>query len=511
MSMDNPLELLVVGAGPHALAVVARLAYGAADRLTEREHAAGRRAGGERGEDARPPFEVNAETVAVVDPHGSWIASWSRCLESQGVEWLRSPESAHPDPSSPAALREFATARGRLDEIVPLPLETLTSLRRRLGADWHQGTPSRRLFDDFCHATADRYGLGGLVRAGFVASLGRDTSGLVRAEVSPTGGEDGGGAALYARRVVLAVGAGLAVVPDWVPRDSPRFSHATGSLRPADPLPWPHRAPEAGSAGGEGGRAAPKNRRWLVVGAGLSGVSTAVHALDTGAASHVTVLSRVAPRVQLFDTQAKWTGGRFRNATMATFLMEGSAAARQDRLSVARPSGTVSPRMHRRLLREITAGRVTLEVVPDAGRCDRRAAELSARAARVVLATGARPDTSLVEQLAGAAGMSDGMPLLDERLQVKAEGGVFVIGAAAALQLGPDAHNLTGAVRAANIVYDAVMADVVARGRAGAPAPGKSASGAQQDVNPFDLLCPSSGDEDSADEEDGDGRASDTD
>ena len=76
-------------------------------------------------------------------------------------------------------------------------------------------------------------------------------------------------------------------------------------------------------------------------------------------------------------------------------------------------------------------------------------------ATRVILATGSELDAASVPLLANAARdfglpVVDGLPALDDDLAWGDER-FFVVGALATLQVGPDAGNLTGARRAADV------------------------------------------------------------
>jgi hypothetical protein len=159
----SPLDAdtLVVGAGPHGLAVCAYL-------LSERR--------------------ATAAELLVVDPQG-WMAQWNRRLRDLAVPRLRSSCVHHPDPD-PCALISFAHERGRDGEMVG-----------------EYNLPSTSLFADFC--------------ARLVARLGLDDR-LIPLRAVRVRSERGGIAVqledrswLRARRVVLATNPSVARLPAW--------------------------------------------------------------------------------------------------------------------------------------------------------------------------------------------------------------------------------------------------------------------------------------------------------
>lgn len=137
MTHPTNAELLVVGAGPQALTVVARIASD--------------RPGGVRD-------------VVVVDPAGRWLDAWNRALDRQGVRVLRSPGVHHPAPDDMAFISASAGPDGVLSSD---------------GAPAMSGPlkrPSTVAFRQFCHELAGRTGLDGLVQSGSVVDLRRDGS-----------------------------------------------------------------------------------------------------------------------------------------------------------------------------------------------------------------------------------------------------------------------------------------------------------------------------------------------
>ena len=113
-------ELAVIGSGPAALALLARLARD-------------------------DPSSALLHSTRVIDPSGAFCTAWAAKLRSQGVSHLRSPTFVHPHPSRRLddALHGYAATRGRLRELRPIE-----------GVERQWQAPSSRLFEDFCEDLA---------------------------------------------------------------------------------------------------------------------------------------------------------------------------------------------------------------------------------------------------------------------------------------------------------------------------------------------------------------------
>lgn len=120
------VEVCVVGAGPHALAVVAHL-------IT-----------------ARPRLR---DDIAVVDPSGGWLRTWRSQFARLEIDVLRSPTVHHPA-VPPGALSEYVRA-------ARLP---------RSGLPYDP--PHTTTFDSFCTDLIDQLEIGELPTAGCVGALG---------------------------------------------------------------------------------------------------------------------------------------------------------------------------------------------------------------------------------------------------------------------------------------------------------------------------------------------------
>lgn len=117
-------RIVVVGAGPQALAVLLRL-FSNKSLFTDREMTTEKKYWDQK------TLNIDLDSVVVIDPKG-WLGCWKEKLEKQQLEYLRSPLFFHPgkksrcrrctDPSSDsfdnAALHEYAHKTGRSKELI---------------------------------------------------------------------------------------------------------------------------------------------------------------------------------------------------------------------------------------------------------------------------------------------------------------------------------------------------------------------------------------------------------
>lgn len=129
-SETSHFKIIVVGAGPHALAAVTRLLEPLPDslhnedehqRLVMHRHArqSGRPATGATSSTTTTPSStlLNASDIAVIDPSGTWLQRWDAQFRAFDIPQLRSPSFFHPDPADGDALRTFAVRNGRGEEL----------------------------------------------------------------------------------------------------------------------------------------------------------------------------------------------------------------------------------------------------------------------------------------------------------------------------------------------------------------------------------------------------------
>jgi cation diffusion facilitator CzcD-associated flavoprotein CzcO len=162
-ALPSQIDLAIVGAGPHALTLVAHL-------LQKRQQM--------------------QQRFIVFDPSGNWMAQWQKRFAALEIPHLRSPAVHHPD-ANPFALRAFAESRST--ELHP-PYDL----------------PGTQLFQDFCHTVSQRWQLQERVYPAQVTDL--EAIAPRRFQLSLSDGQS-----VLAKRVVIADGGGgKPQIPDWV-------------------------------------------------------------------------------------------------------------------------------------------------------------------------------------------------------------------------------------------------------------------------------------------------------
>eukprot|EP00803_Ostreobium_quekettii_P006908 evm.model.scf_1685.2 EVM.evm.TU.scf_1685.2 scf_1685:9435-10904(-) len=461
---DTVQDLVVVGAGPHALTFLCFLLeqepMGAAlvdahravirSRLSDRELRAiidrRRRAGASTRGSARPKLKV-------VDRHGGegWMRNWRRQFDVLRIENLRSNAGLHPDPVDPEMLFEYARALGLSMEEGFAPITGVPRSREFHGPFQ---VPTAALFARFCDFLVQAYRLGGALVEGEVVAI-------EQVELREGGGEDGGdgvcngfcvtlanGTILKSRIVVASVGhANLRNFPDWIDPDSApagRISHA-----------WDFVHIEGVEKQRYGGEVI------LIIGGGQTSVQLAALAVDLGA-KMVVLLVRSELKVRQFDSDLLWTG-RLRSERLRAFFKEAHMDARLGMIEEARQGGTITPE-----------GKATLECLEAQGRCrvmegvegwDAQwvpekgsfdvllSDDTEMVADRIWAATGSRMDVveeGIFDPMMTSSPISTvgGYPVLQPDLRWNPGVNMYVIGAYSALAVGPDAVNLSGARRA---------------------------------------------------------------
>eukprot|EP00747_Dinoflagellata_sp_TGD_P067805 gnl/TRDRNA2_/TRDRNA2_155449_c1_seq1.p1 gnl/TRDRNA2_/TRDRNA2_155449_c1~~gnl/TRDRNA2_/TRDRNA2_155449_c1_seq1.p1 ORF type:complete len:447 (+),score=75.96 gnl/TRDRNA2_/TRDRNA2_155449_c1_seq1:143-1342(+) len=203
-----------------------------------------------------------------------------------------------------------------------------------------------------------------------------------------------------------------------------------------------------------------KGRRILVVGGGLTAVQAAQLAVKRGC--KVSLCSRRPLTTRNFDIPVEWFDRRVQNRLRHEFW-EQPSEVRLAQIKATRGGGSVPPDYMEQLKREDAAGKVEVvcgEVEVGAVDASGIHVTLAGQARRfdhVVLATGHRPDCMALPLLQSMQAqwpveVIGGLPVLTHDLQWGDNEQLFLVGALAALQVGPDAANLMGCRRAANVV-----------------------------------------------------------
>lgn len=354
----------------------------------------------------------------VFDPSGAWLTQWRHQFAAQKILHLRSPAVHHPDPN-PYALRKFAEHRpNELFSPYDLP-----------------GTP---LFEDFCAGVIRQWQLQHCIYPQKVVQIVPEKN---RFQVILAAEES-----IIARRIVLATGEGIPQFPHWVHQipsayPSERLCHSSQiDLRFLDLA----------------------QERILIIGGGLTSGHLAMGAIAENA--KVVLMARKMWQEKLFDADPGWLGPKYLKGFAAEFSWE----RRWQLIQAARNGGSMTPAMMLQLRRLSREGKISLkehcEIVEaiwqdscwlvkcandDVYECD-----------RIWLATGTKFDDEKHPLLKDVltfypTEIVKGLPVLDKYLCLPGSQ-FFLMGALAALQVGPVARNLSGGRMASDRIVEAI-------------------------------------------------------
>ncbi len=405
----DQVDIAIIGAGPQALTLVTHLL--------------------QKKESMRNRF-------VVLDPAGDWLQQWQHQFAAYNIPHLRSPVVHHPDPN-PHALRTFAESRSS-ELFAPYDL------------------PGTQLFHDFCQEVIRRWELHERVipaRVQRIELFRQQGWQRFRLELA-----DGG--VLIAKRVVLAIAGGQANIPAWVqalPSTPPknRLLHSNQ----VDLRDWPQLTGET----------------ILIVGSGLTSGHLALGAIARGAKA--IVMARRTFYEKLFDAEPGWLGPKY----LKGFHAEPDWETRWRMIQTARNGGSLTPAVLTQLRRKERQGKLSFYE-----QCEVQSATWQENAWRVTcnhpgihhciaqqaidriwLATGSTLDVDRWPLLANIRAthplpLVNGLPVLDARLRWAGRN-LFIMGGAAALQLGPVARNLFGARLASHRIVPALIKDFSGR------------------------------------------------
>lgn len=398
---DRPLpsfiDLAIVGAGPQALTLVTHI-------LQKRQKFRNR--------------------FMVLDPSGTWLEQWRHQFRAQEIPHLRSPAVHHPDPN-PYSLRRFAENRSM--ELFP-PYDL----------------PGTQLFEDFCAEVVRQWELTDRVYPGKVSQvLPIQWSQQPRFQIVLADGSS-----LIARRVVLATGAAVPNIPQWV--EEIRTPYPPSSLCHSQQVDL--RLIKALSG-----------EHIVIVGGGLTSAHLAMGALKRGAM--VTLVVRRQLRERLFDAEPGWLGPKY----LKDFEAEDCWYRRWKMIKQARDGGSVTPALMLQLRRAARQGKLKIlentDIVgalwEDEQWRVRLNGELLLMFNRIWLGTGTVFSYHYNNLLADVlqiypTEIINGLPVLDNNLRLPGSQ-CFVMGGLAALILGPVARNLSGGRMASDRLVKAII------------------------------------------------------
>jgi len=395
--MKTSIDIAIIGAGPQALTLVTHLL--------------------QKKKSMRSRF-------LVFDPSGSWMQQWYHQFGAFQIPHLRSPSPHHPHPN-PQALRNFGEHR-RNEFFPPYDL------------------PGTQLFQDFCEDLIQNWQLQNTVYPARVMSL-VPLERKFQLHLST-------GETLTARRVVLAVGSGKPMIPNWAKQLS--------SLHLRDHL--------CHSSQIDLRKLNLRGERILIVGGGLTSGHLALGATKQGAT--VILMGRRNFQEKLFDTDPGWLGPKY----LKGFWAETDWYQRFRLLETARNGGSMTPSVMTKLRQQQHQGKVILsphceveqavwqenhwQVHCNNGQC--------LNVDRIWLGTGHQtnveeyPLLSLLRERYPIK-VINGLPVLDSHLRWRGCE-LFMMGAYAGLQVGPVARNIAGARMASNLIVPALTKRSVA-------------------------------------------------
>ena len=465
------LDVLVIGAGPHSLSLITRLALGGdADLLTEKQrshvmskakYARSKAAVREHLKKTYDAQNLLPKTM-VIDSHGTWMAQWAADFKAFGIDYLRSHQHMHCCPFDFQSLQVWAEEQGRGKELRAMKQVDREECRKA-GYYGPFVVPSSSLFLDFCYSLVERFNLSPIVSRGTVENVRIMENGLFEVFLAD-------GQVHIAKKVVCAIGPGPAfqgmktTLPQWVDEiihDTDRVQHSSSLSKGL----LSRRVDERHMHG----------ERVLVIGGGQTAAHLCHVALHSGA-KYVTLCSRRCIVRKIFDVDTKIAGDK-RGSVLRQFWGLKDAKKRLQFNNSLRQGGSMSHDVYHSL-QELDKERFELMegVEVDQGHWLEREEEVLVRFDNgrmqrydhIWLATGGDFDVDLVPILASLYAQYpiecvDGLPALQDDLSWAHNVPLYVMGAFAQLQLGPDALNLAGARSGSVIVATALLKELQKR------------------------------------------------
>ncbi|XP_047674646.1 uncharacterized protein zgc:113276 isoform X2 [Tachysurus fulvidraco] len=499
------LDVLIVGAGPHAL-ILATLLMNPNQhvntsspeilqgvQLSKTNPKTGQTKSKNRSVDTLSELHKDPKCPAcpplifkVVDSYGEWASLWESQFTTLNIPHLRSHMLVHTNPLNKKALQEFVLAEDRLAELHSLPEKVyiqdknaffndgrlgkqnskLLSAAKGLQKNLYFSLPGTQLsvdfFKDQVWGTVDRITplLSGKEKKVEFFQVTLDT-----------------GDTLEAKRVVLATGPTreqMANIPPWVraitesyPEE--RLQHTVELMH--------HLAQHKSEGSRFTGPPAVchRNQRVMVIGGGLSSAHIISMALQQGA-NEVTWVLRKHVQLKQFDVgDVESLIGRYSHiehgikldglAYLRQFYGERSLHRRLAMIKQARKGGAVTPEAYAQLQPFIQSGQLLVKAycqVTEAVWCyetqkwkvflDDNGEKWTGD--RIWLATGCKLDVNQDPLLSDIkkhfpVQVLEGWPCISETLQWAPACPVYLMGQYAALQVGPHAVNLAGGQAAA--------------------------------------------------------------
>lgn len=429
--------------------------------------------------------------VAVVDVHDTWLESWKQNFATLDIEFLRSPVVAHPDLFDTNALLAYAVAHDRMNELHDtgcIDGQKLLAMGQPQPNLWK--LPSTKLFYDFCQDLAKSLPHDYL--QGKITSISRQKT-KANQQQQPFQVELHATDSDTERRMLSAKAIILATGPTGHPIIPPGLQSVTRDNEAGRLLLWPELDQKLRH----------ESNRILVVGGGLTAVQVALRLVKMG--KQTTLCSRRPLMEKHFDIGLEWFEMRTANKCMSDFYHQ-AVSDRLRAIKQVRGGGSVPPLYMRdvekaermgQLIRMV--GKVQYnddnedtcnEQVCIAIESDDNDETKTVCVDQIVVACGIQPDCSsnpvvksVMEQW--PVPIEGGLPSVTEDLRWKDRLPLYVVGSLGALNTGPDAGNIMGVRRAAQLIANGLDCRCWLRQKAL--------------INPFEVLL--LGDSSSSDEE----------
>jgi len=429
--LPDELEVLIIGAGPHGLAMASRLLLGdeAMPDVIGPQESYVRKPSVVRAH-LKKKRKLQPHQLAVVDSSGAWMKRWQNQFQALSIEFLRSNEMMHPDAFDHSTLSTWAHMNHRNDFFF---LDDLPKDQAYCGPFV---LPSNRMMLDFCKHLVRIGCLDDLLWQGHVKSMCHCES-VMKVTIATTCETR----EVIAKHVIIARG------PTWR-RQWPAFYHnletaALAKVRHAwDLFDNPDQIQGLRGKG-------------VIIGGGLTSAHLCAQLAPRG---RIDLLIRRDLRIKQYDLELSWmgTGRRTHRREYERTPLEQRAAINKG----VRDGGSITPELYSKMSKLEDQGILEIheftEVVT-ASFDDCWTIVLSddevLSADYLICASGTSVDIFTDPLLADLqrthpVEVLGGLPVLTENLQW-GTAPVYVMGNIAALELGPDAVNMNGAVRGA--------------------------------------------------------------